>query len=317
MRKGQRPLMALILCVTAGMLTSCALLGPKGPPPVPDLVSQNKGQVVVALLGMQGCPGTEQATTFLADYSRTKPAGVVVYRVDVPSQGMPLKKADNLDSNIQYRVDSRRRVADWFEFFFYPTLYIVDPCGVVRFAGGCEPEKVKMMVSEILAEKPGTPGKIYTPPLVKVGDVIPDFRLPDIQNREVSLGSVCAGKGTFLFFSATTCPFSVSALKDLERLKKKFKGGEFGFVIVGFGEKAAAIKDVYASQSPGSQVLADADKSASATHFRVPAVPFFYVLDKDRRVLGRGPFTYKSAEAVLTGMGGRGAASGCAPAGGG
>jgi peroxiredoxin len=314
MKNHRNVVAAALMCIIAMIVASCGHRDAKKTVSDPDIISQNKGKVIVALLGMPGCPGTQQATAFLTDFSTTKPAGVVLYRVDVPLEGKPLQKAANVSSNINYLVDTHRTTANQFEFFFYPTLYIVDRDGVVRFTGACEPEKVKAMVSELLAEKPGGEKKMYTQPLIKVGEVIPDFRISDVNNKKTSLGAHCASNGAILFFSATTCPFSVGALSDLETLKKDFKSSKFKYVIVSLGEDAKTVKDVYSGKSPGSIVLIDADKSVSAKYFGVSAVPFFYVLNKNRMVVDRRPFVYGTAKAAIAkalGVSG-GSGTGCA-----
>lgn len=304
---------AVVLCAVTMIVASCGPSGDRRPPSVPDIVSRNKGNVIVALLGMEGCPGTEKATLFLSEFSKTKPDGVVVCRVDVPLRGRSLRKADNVSSNINYTIDNDRKSAAWFDFFFYPTLYIVDKDGVVRFTGGCEPEEVKAMVAEILSEAPCVKKKMYTLPLAKAGEVIPDFRIAGADNKEVSLGALCATNGAILFFSTTTCGFSISALDDLEKLKQDFKK-KFGCVIVSFGQDAETARDVYSNKSPGTIVVIDADKSVSRKHFGVSAVPFFYVLNKDRTVIGCGPFVYGSAKAALHRAFGTGRGTGCGAA---
>mgnify|MGYP001608205999 CR=1 FL=1 len=317
MKNCDSTVLAVSLCAMALMMASCAMTGGKAAVrPLPDLIGQNKGNVVVALLGMKGCQGTEKATAFLSEFSATKPAGVKVCRVDVPLQGRSLKRADNVGSGIDYRVDDRRTAAEWFEFFFYPTLYIVDREGVVRFAGDCEPEKVKDMVAGILSETSGAPKKMYTQPLVAVNETIPDFRIPDIDNKETSLSSLCKSNGVILLFSATTCGFSVDALSDLETLEKDFKCDKLGYVIVGFGQDANAVRDVYSKKSPGATVVIDADKSISAKHFGVSAVPFFYLLDQNRVVKDRRPFVYGTAKAAVAKALGKGDGAGCGEASG-
>jgi hypothetical protein len=303
------------MCAMGMIVASCAMGGGDISPSVPCIISQNKGNVIVALLGMQGCPGTEQATPFLAEFSRTKPEGVVVYRVDVPLQGKSLEKAENVSSSINYLVDNDGAIANWFEFFFYPTLYIMDRDGVVRFTGGCEPEKVRAMVSELLSEKPGSEKTMYTPPLVKVKEVIPNFRISDVNNKKTSLDALCASNGAILFFSATTCGFSVRALSGLETLKKDFKDDKLNYVIVSFGQDAKTVHDVYSRKSPGSIVIIDTDKSVSAKYFGVSAVPFFYVLNKNRVVMDRHPFVYETAKAAIAKAVSRNVSTGRASAG--
>ncbi|MDD4871191.1 MAG: hypothetical protein PHR77_11585, partial [Kiritimatiellae bacterium] len=59
-----------------------------------------------------------------------------------------------------------------------------------------------------------------------------------------------------------------------------------------------------------------ADKSVSTKYFGVPAVPFLYILDKDRKVLDRRPFAYDVAKtAIAKAYGTDGLGSACGTAG--
>jgi peroxiredoxin len=270
-----------------------------GAPASPDFLAQNKGRIVVALFGMEGCEETAKATKFLADFAKTVPQGVLVCRIDVPPPGEPIEKAENIAPSLIYALDENRAMASRLDFFFYPTLYVIDKDGAVRFEGECHPGKVKNMVSELVAETPGAEKKMFSLPLVKTGEIIPDFHVPGADGGETTLAKLCGTAGAILFFSTTTCPFSVKALEDLEKLKKDFKGRNFNYVIVSLGEDAAAAGSVYREKSPGSTVAIDADKLISSKHFGVTAVPFMYVLDKDRKVVERRPFVYETAKAAI------------------
>ena len=87
------------------------------------------------LLGMSGCPGTENATEVLTGYARTKPDGVGILRLDVPPPGEVLGCVEGWDAPFPRELDARRKTADRLDFFFYPTLYIFDGEGVERFQG--------------------------------------------------------------------------------------------------------------------------------------------------------------------------------------
>lgn len=264
-----------------------------------DIVVQGKGSVLVALLGMPGCPGTEAATKFLSEYSRAKKESVKVCRIDVPLPGKTLEPAGNINAGFDYTVDSDRTIADRLEFFFYPTLYIFDRDGVVRFSGGCEPDKVKTMVAELVAEVPGTPKKMYTQPMVKTGDVVEDFSISDSEGNSVALSDLCGEAGVILFFSSTTCPFSMEAADDLDRLKKDYAADKLTYAVVSFGQPADKVRGVYSQKTPDCRLVVDADCSISKKYFGVTAVPSFCLLDKDRKVLGRGPFVYDTVKAFV------------------
>jgi len=265
----------------------------------PDPVMNGKGSVVVALLGMAGCPGTEAATKFLSEFSATKKDGVKICRIDVPLAGKVLEPAGDIAASLEYVVDQDRKIADRLDFFFYPTLYIMDREGVVRFSGGCEPDKVKTMVAELVAEVPGATKKMYTQPSVKVGDMVEDFNIPNAEGTSVSLSDLCGDTGVMIFFGSTTCPFSMEAIDDLERLKKDYAAAKLAYAVVSFGQTADKVRDVYQQKTPGTRLVIDSDCSISKKYFGVAAVPFFCLLDKDLKVLGCGPFVYDSAKAAV------------------
>ena len=267
--------------------------------PGSDMILRNRGKVIVALLGMQGCPGTEHATLFLEKYSKTRPEGVFACRIDVPVPGKRVERAGNISSSVNYALDDGRVIAGRLEFFFYPTLYILDREGLVRFAGGCEADRVEAMVSEILSEKPGMEKKMYSAPLAKVGDIIPDFKIPTAEGGETSMDALCKDSGAILYFSSTACGFSMEALADIERLKKNFASNRWEYAIISFGEDAKTIGNVYSEKSAGTKVVMDVDKSLSEKYFGVSAVPFFFVLDKNRKVVDRRPFVYETARAAI------------------
>jgi len=301
---------SVFLCILGVMtvIVSCNHPGVKTESPngqtiapisVPDVIMQGKGKVVVALLGMPGCPGTEAATKFLTDYSKTKREGVKVCRIDVPLSGTPLEPVRDVAGSLEYVVDHDRKIADRLDFFFYPTLYLFDREGVARFSGECEPDKVKTMVAELLAESPGVPKKMYTQPLAKVGDVVDDFNILDSDGKTLSLTDLCGETGVILFFSSTTCPFSMEAADDLERVKKDYAAATMAYAIVSFGQPADKVRDVYQQKTPGIRLVVDVDCSISKKYFGITAVPSFCLLDKDRKVLGCGPFAYDSVKDIV------------------
>ena len=176
---------------------------------------------------------------------------------------------------------------------------MLDKDSVVRFSGGCKPEEIRKMVAEILAEQPGGEKKMYTPPLVKIGDSIPDFRIASAEGKDVSLKEICGDTGAVLFFSKKSCPFSVNALSGMAQIMGEFKDKKFNYAVISLGEEAGDFKNLYKDKLPGSIILVDKDKSISAGKFGVSAVPFFYVLDKDMKVVERKPFQYAPARTAV------------------
>jgi len=291
-------------------VVSTALAQPGTPRPAPHPLPDHKGSVLVLLLGMPGCPGTETATVFLAGYKSAIPGGVSILRLDVPPPDGKLEPATN-NIGIPRAFDTGRVIATKLEFFFYPTLYLLDRDGVVRFAGSCEPAKVKEMVAEVAAEEPGAPKKMYTPPLLALGAPMPEWSGTNLAGKAVTLASLRGEKATVLFFGAVSCPFSNKALESLPKLAKDYAGKGVSVTIVTRSAADAATRSLHAKAAPGIPVVADPMDAIGKAVCHVPAVPFFFVLDGTGKATARQPFTDAAARAALDAAGGT-PAGGCA-----
>ena len=285
----------MTLAAGAAGLISCA----RSPSPALRVLEQHRGQVLVLLLGMEGCPGTESAMPLLAEFDRAKPAGVVVYRIDVPPPGRRIRPASGLPAGLNYVVDRDRALAERLEFFFYPTLFILDREGEVRFSGGCGPGSLRRMTDEILAEPRGSEKRIYTPQLARVGQLVPDMTVRTIAGAEVALHELCDTNGVFVYFASSECSFSREGLAAMEVVKQRFKASGLRFVVVGFGDNAAKCRSGLYSLSPGMVFLED-PKKVLGGQFGVTGVPVFFVLGKDLRVKERHPFTPEAATMALS-----------------
>ncbi len=266
------------------------------------MLANSEGKVLVLLLGMKGCPGTEAATPFLATYAAEKNGGVAVARVDVPPPGGgTLPKPPDIPVPLQVVLDNNRKIADRLKFFFYPTLYIVDVDGLVRYQGKCEEKTVRQMVSEILAEDPAEPKRMYTHPLPAVGAAASRFAGVNLAGARTSLANLRGEEATLLLFSATTCPFSIQAVKSLPELAAEFEGKGLAIVIVNLGQPADAVRSFYRTAAPGTTVVVDDTGSLSREGFAVTAVPFFYALDQKLSIATRKPYTLEAARAAVAG----------------
>ncbi|HOX05518.1 MAG TPA: TlpA disulfide reductase family protein [Planctomycetota bacterium] len=254
---------------------------------------------MVLLLGREGCPGTARATQVLDDYAPVKPSGVTVLRVDVPLPGEDYKPPAGWQHPYRRIVDDGRRLAGELEFFFYPTLYVLDRDGELRFAGGCDAERLRGMVGEILAEKPGAPKKSYSLPLVAEGRPAPDFAAADLGGKALGLAALRGERATLLFFSDTTCPFTVAELDNLRKLAETHRSGGVNVAIVSRGAAPAESRPVYEKLAPGVPVVHDAD-GAIFRAYGLDAVPFYYLLDGQLKVVKRRSFTAAAASGAIS-----------------
>jgi len=271
-----------------------------------DILGQHRGQTLVLLLGRDGCPGTASATLVLDGYVASGPKEIAVLRLDVPLPGEELKLAGKWDHRFNRLLDKDRRVADELEFFYYPTLYIFDREGAKRFVGGCDKDKIHLMVEEILAEPPGEKKKIYTTPQPAVGQAAPQFSgtllaggaeapwRPYGAQQAVKLDSLCGAKGLLIFFSRTSCPFSMEQLPLAKTLAGQIADHGVKVVIINQAESVDKITPVYQKHCPGLPIIWDKD-GAICKAYGVDAVPFFFLLNQDGKIVQRRSFTYDAA----------------------
>jgi len=262
------------------------------------VLESRRGQVLVLLLGAPGCPGTQAATEFLTGYQREAPRGVAILRLDVPVPGGPLG-ADRGPVAIPRSTDPERKVADRLEFFFYPTLYILDRDGEVRFAGGCEPARVREVVAALRAERPGEPKRSFTPPLLAPGSAAPAFAGKTPAGEALGSEQLRGPKAALFFFGATDCPFSNQALAALPGLVRDYGARGAAVAVITRSPAGEETARLHREQAPGVSVLCDPQGRIGQELYRVPAVPFFYALDGQGRITARGPFTEPAARAAL------------------
>jgi thiol-disulfide isomerase/thioredoxin len=287
---------ALLLLAAAGLgLAGCAAA--RGPLTAQNLLERSRGQVLVLLMGMEGCPNTQRGTEELAGYAAKRPAGVTIVRVDAPPPAEEPAPAPEWAHPYAYVLDARRELADRLEFFFYPTLYVLDWEGTVRYSGKLDLDDLRRMIGEIQAEGGGAK-KIYTPALPPVGARGADFKAKKPDGSDVDLASVRGPKGVFLYFTSTTCPFSVRGLPAMAQLARRFDDKGIGFAVINKPETVENIGKVCAENAPGIPVIVDADATICRA-YGVEPVPFFYLLDGKGAIAERKPFTPESALAAL------------------
>ncbi|MHC4250312.1 MAG: redoxin domain-containing protein [Planctomycetota bacterium] len=267
-----------------------------------DPIGRHRGKVRVLLLGMPGCEATGRATAFLQDFARRVPAGAALVKLDVPPPGMQVDWGPDPDLGLEHHLDSDRSIAHRLEFFYYPTLYILDGDGEVRFQGGCEPDEVERMVEEIASETDGSPRHVYTQRSPRRGDVAPPFGGTTADGLEASLSSLRGGKATMLFFGSLWCPFSREAVAGLAQLRSGFGGQGADFAIINVGNLDPEGAAFYAEHAPGIPVVADGARHI-AEAYGVRTVPFFYTVDPTGKIDAGRPFTFNVARRALQKLG--------------
>ena len=292
----------VVLVGAAVLAVATALAGCRGcsepSPAASDPLTPHRGKVLVLLMGMPGCQGTEAATGFLAGYVKTAPADVAVLRVDVPPPGAQLAEPGGAVP-IARETDPERKLAGRLEFFYYPTLYLLDRDGEVRFAGGCDPDRVKEMVAALCAEKPGAAKTSFSPPLLPIGQPAPAFTGRNPAGEKLGLEGLRGAKGTLLFFGATSCPFSNEALGELAGLAKTCGERGVGVAVVTRSPADEQTGKLHQNKAPGIRVVCDPEDTIGRGQYSVPAVPFFFLLDGQGLIAARGPFTGAAAATAM------------------
>jgi thiol-disulfide isomerase/thioredoxin len=299
----KKPAVTSIVLAAAGLglafcFTGCAEYPTRGPLTAQNLLEQSRGHVLVLLMGMEGCPGTQHGTEVLAEYAAKRPAGVTVVRVDAPPPAEELTPAPEWKHPYAYVLDARRELANRLEFFFYPTLYVLDGEGAVRYSGKLDLDDLQQMVREIQMERSGVQKKIFTPPLPPVGAPGAGFKTKRLDGSPVDLAGLRGPKGVFLYFTSTSCPFSVRGLPVMARLAERYKEKGVGFAVINKQEAVENVKKVCAENAPGIPAIVDTDASICKA-YGVEPVPFFFVLDGKGAIAARKPFTPEAAQAAL------------------
>ncbi|MHC4471982.1 MAG: redoxin domain-containing protein [Planctomycetota bacterium] len=295
---------ALLAILITGLALSCGTERPlSGPTPVDpalaraDFLAAHQGETLVLLMGMEGCANTREATGVLASLARESGFKARLARLDVPPPGEESTPVEDWPHPYHYGVDADRTVAKRLGFFYYPTLFVIDGDGVVRYAGGCETGEVRKMVAEIAGEEPGAEKRIYTPPVPAVGTTAPAVRGRGPEGDDVDVWDGRNGRVTLVFFTSLGCPFSREAAEGLPELESEF-GEEVLVAAVEKGSLTKAARRFYGKLDLAGPVVLDADGAISRA-YGVEPVPFFFVVGEDGRIAERGPYTAGAARRGL------------------
>lgn len=294
-----------LIAVGGGLYFFCCGKKPESPAPakidgfpkninaLSDILAASKGRSLILLLGIEGCPGTRRATADMTKLASNNPQNVALLRLDVPTTDGKFQPVKNWSGAFPQRIDTIRAVATELDFVYYPTIYIFDPNGNKRFAGGYDADNVAAILDKIAANPADTTD--YSVKHIEIGADAPIASLQMLDGKTATLDDLKGEKGLVVFFGTTTCPYSVEEMKNLKSLSAKLAELGVKLAVVNMRQPAAKIAKPYNDKAPGIPVLVDADGAYSA-QFGVDAVPFFYMLDSDLVVCATGAF---AVEAVL------------------
>jgi len=124
---------------------------------------------------------------------------------------------------------------------------------------------------------------------VALGEVAPDFTLPDAGGRRHTLASLKGKSGTVLIFVATKCPVSNAYNARMQKLAEEFRAR--GVNVVGInsnvGEPAAEVRRHAAEKGLTFTILKDAGNQV-ADRFDAQVTPEAFLLDAWGKLVYRG-----------------------------
>lgn len=118
-----------------------------------------------------------------------------------------------------------------------------------------------------------------------VGKRAPDFTLPDMSGRNVSLASF-KGRVVIINFWATWCPPCRSEMPSLNRLYKEYKSKGLVVLAVSTDRTSGAVKDYLTGNPFDFPILLDPENSISR-RFRVFSIPTSFLIDKNSIIAQR------------------------------
>jgi peroxiredoxin len=141
--------------------------------------------------------------------------------------------------------------------------------------------------------------------IVREGDRAPEFSLPSLDGRSVSLSS-CRGKVVMVHFWATWCPPCVDEIPTLERLHRAYFGKDLEILAVSVDEGGAGAVGRFMQKNRFAlPVLLNSDQSVSRAYGTVK-FPETYLIDREgivrQKVIGAVDWTSPAALQVIQAM---------------
>jgi peroxiredoxin len=130
--------------------------------------------------------------------------------------------------------------------------------------------------------------------MLPLGTPAPDFELPNVDGRLVSLADAAGPRGTVVMFICNHCPFVKHVADELAHLGRDYAGRGIGFVAISSNDVAT-----HPADSP-EQMVREAEErgypfpylydgsQAVAQDYHAACTPDFYLFDADRRLVYRG-----------------------------
>ena len=130
--------------------------------------------------------------------------------------------------------------------------------------------------------------------MLPLGTAAPDFKLMNVDGREVALADFAGKPALLVMFMCNHCPFVVHVADELARLGSEYIGR--GVAVVGINSNDTA---THPADSP-ERMVAEAEErgyqfpylfdetQAVAKAYRAACTPDFFLFDQDRKLVYRG-----------------------------
>lgn len=130
--------------------------------------------------------------------------------------------------------------------------------------------------------------------MLPLGTAAPDFKLMNVDGREVALSDFAGKPALLVMFMCNHCPFVVHVADELARLGSEYMGR--GVAVVGINSNDTA---THPADSP-ERMVAEAEErgyafpylfdetQAVAKAYRAACTPDFFLFDQDRKLVYRG-----------------------------
>jgi peroxiredoxin len=130
--------------------------------------------------------------------------------------------------------------------------------------------------------------------MLPLGTVAPDFSLPNIDGRSVSLADVAGEKGTVVMFICNHCPFVKHVADQLATLGRDYLPRGIGVVAISSNDVSTHPADspeqmVHEAEERGYSFPYLYDETQEvAKAYHAACTPDFYLFDADRSLVYRG-----------------------------
>ena len=132
--------------------------------------------------------------------------------------------------------------------------------------------------------------------MLPLGSPAPDFSLPNVDGKTVSLADFQGKNGLLVVFMCNHCPFVIHVRPHLAAFAKEYAAKGLGIVGISSNDVTEypqdgpeAMKAEHASAGYVFPYLYDATQSV-AKAYRAACTPDFFLFDRDHRLVYRGQF---------------------------